>query len=188
MVGCESDSDRRAVDRVLQRKFIVTDEGYAHERCEKVIAEQQAAHHKRVEAAKKRWSNVHAMHEQSMSNQNQNQKGSSSKRGGSSKVTTQSNIVALSRDAEIRILEALNTRTKKAFRPVDAHLDLIRSRMKEGATEADCLAVIEHQAKEWLYDDDMRKYLRPETLFNRTKFAQYLGEIPNERTENAPVR
>ena len=73
MVGCESDSDRRAVDRVLQRKFIPTDDGYAHERCERVIAEQQAAHHKRVEAAKKRWSNADALHEHSKSNQNQNQ-------------------------------------------------------------------------------------------------------------------
>ena len=73
MVGCESDSDRRAVDRVLQRKFITTEDGYAHERCERVIAEQQAAHHKRVEAAKKRWSNADAMHEHSKSNQNQNQ-------------------------------------------------------------------------------------------------------------------
>jgi uncharacterized protein YdaU (DUF1376 family) len=55
MVGCESDADRRAVDRVLLRKFVRTDSGWVQERCEQVIAEQQKSRGKRVAAAKKRW-------------------------------------------------------------------------------------------------------------------------------------
>ncbi len=84
MVGCESDSDRRSVDRVLKLKFVRTDFGYVHERCEKVIEEQTAAHERRSKAAKVHWSKVRAkqeqstciadaLHEQSICNQNQNQ-------------------------------------------------------------------------------------------------------------------
>ena len=31
---------------------------------------------------------------------------------------------------------------------------------------------------EWKGDAKMCKYLRPETLFNRTHFASYQGELP----------
>lgn len=40
----------------------------------------------------------------------------------------------------------------------------------------DVKAVISHKAKQWLADPDMSKYLRPETLFNRTKFESYCAE------------
>jgi uncharacterized phage protein (TIGR02220 family) len=67
IVGCESDSDRRAVDRVLQCKFIRTEAGFAHERCEEILAQQSAGYLRRSGAAKKRWE-MHAMHMQCMSN------------------------------------------------------------------------------------------------------------------------
>ena len=35
--------------------------------------------------------------------------------------------------------------------------------------------VIDTKVKQWLNDDNMRKYLRPETLFG-TKFEAYLNE------------
>jgi uncharacterized phage protein (TIGR02220 family) len=79
-----------------------------------------------------------------------------------------------------KILEFLNEKAGKAFRPVAAHLDLIQARLKDGATEANCRGVIARKVREWGPDPKMAKYLRPETLFNRTKFESYLGERGHE--------
>ena len=53
---------------------------------------------------------------------------------------------------------------------------LVGARLRDGATVAECKAVIDHKAREWLRDRRMRKYLRPETLFNATKFEGYRCE------------
>jgi uncharacterized phage protein (TIGR02220 family) len=37
--------------------------------------------------------------------------------------------------------------------------------------------VIAKKTREWLHDEHMTEYLRPATLFNRTNFAQYQGEL-----------
>ena len=78
-------------------------------------------------------------------------------------------------DAEI-VLAFLNDKAGKRFRPVRANLDLIASRLKEGATVADCRSVIAIKCRQW-NGTDQAMYLRPETLFNATKFAQYVGEL-----------
>lgn len=75
------------------------------------------------------------------------------------------------------ILEFLNTKTGRAYQPVDANLDFVVARLKEGATPAQCRQVIAKKAREWLGDEKMAEYLRPATLFNKTKFAQYVGEL-----------
>lgn len=75
------------------------------------------------------------------------------------------------------ILEFLNAKTGKAYQPVDANLDLVVARLREGATPAQCRQVIAKKAREWLGDEKMAEFLRPATLFNRTKFAQYVGEL-----------
>lgn len=80
------------------------------------------------------------------------------------------------KDTAEAILVFLNEKTKKNFKPVKVNLDLIAERLKEGATEAECRAVIVRRVKAWT-GTDMEPYLRPSTLFNRTKFAQYVGEV-----------
>lgn len=80
-------------------------------------------------------------------------------------------------EAAVRVIAFLNTKTGKAFKPVPANIEFIVGRLKEGATEQDCKSIIARQCREWLDNPDMRKYLRPETLFNRKKFAQYQGEL-----------
>jgi len=52
----------------------------------------------------------------------------------------------------------------------------ISARFKEGFTEKNFFAVIDNKAEEWLRDEKMYKYLRPETLFG-TKFESYLQKI-----------
>lgn len=77
----------------------------------------------------------------------------------------------------VQVLEFLNKKTSRNYQPVKANLDLIKQRLKDGATVSECRAIIAKKAREWLNDDKMSNYLRPATLFNRTKFAQYQGEL-----------
>ena len=76
----------------------------------------------------------------------------------------------------VELLEYLNTRAGKRFRPVEANVRLLAARLKE-STPDEIRAVIDAKAAEWGADAKMAKYLRPETLFNATKFAGYVGEL-----------
>lgn len=58
---------------------------------------------------------------------------------------------------------------------------LIRARINEGFTLEDFRVVIEKKTREWLNDNKMKAYLRPETLFG-TKFEGYLNQPVKELT------
>lgn len=73
---------------------------------------------------------------------------------------------------EIEILNHLNQVTGRNFKPVESNLKLIRARLEEESPEI-LKAVIELKTFEWLNDTKMSEYLRPETLFNATKFQGY---------------
>lgn len=79
----------------------------------------------------------------------------------------------------IEVLEFLNEKTGKKFRNVDANLNLIVARLKSGITVQKCFSVIAKKRRDWIGDEKMAPYLRPATLFNKTKFEQYLGELLN---------
>ena len=78
------------------------------------------------------------------------------------------------------ILEFLNMKTGRRYRPTPVNLNFILARMKEGYTTEEIRAVIAIQCREWLHDDVMHKYLRPATLFNCEKFNQYAGLLGEE--------
>ena len=75
------------------------------------------------------------------------------------------------------VLEFLNEKTGRNYQPVPANLKLISARLHEGATVDDLRAVVAKKCREWSNDEKMSGYLRPATLFNATKFAQYRGEL-----------
>ena len=77
----------------------------------------------------------------------------------------------------IEVLEFLNEKAGRAYRPVDANLKLIIARLKSGASITECFQVIAKKTREWKVDPKMVEYLRPATLFNATKFEQYVGEL-----------
>ena len=81
------------------------------------------------------------------------------------------------------VLEFLNAKANRNYRPVPANLDMIKARLKE-YTLIELKQVIALQVREWLGDDKMDKFLRPKTLFNRTNCAQYIGELvpPEEKS------
>ncbi|WP_233711133.1 conserved phage C-terminal domain-containing protein [Lederbergia citrisecunda] len=60
--------------------------------------------------------------------------------------------------------------------------DLIKARWNEGFRLNDFKTVIDIKTKEWLSDNKMNMYLRPETLFG-TKFESYLNQKGGVKTE-----
>ena len=80
------------------------------------------------------------------------------------------------RDQAREVLAFLNAKTGRSYRAVDTNLKLIEARLKAGATVENCRGVIVRKARAWLTDPKMAEYLRPATLFNATKFENYLGE------------
>lgn len=79
------------------------------------------------------------------------------------------------------VLDFLNKKTGRHYQPVEANLQMIMARLKESTVE-DCKSVIAKKTREWGTDEKMTLFLRPATLFNRMKFAQYQGELHRERS------
>lgn len=77
----------------------------------------------------------------------------------------------------VEVLEFLNKVSGRRYEPVPANLGPIKARLKEyGLVRLKAMVAI--KAEQWKYDDDMNGYLRPATLFNATKCAQYIAEVP----------
>lgn len=74
------------------------------------------------------------------------------------------------------VLAWLNQKAGKTFRPVEANLAFIRARLKDGITAPQLKAVVSIKVDDWK-GTEQAKYLRPETLFNKTKCEQYVGEL-----------
>ena len=83
------------------------------------------------------------------------------------------------------VLEFLNAKTGRAYKPVAANLDMIRNRLKEGYTVSELRQVVAKKCREWGSDEKMAIYLRPATLFNKTNLAQYSGELVVPGSANA---
>lgn len=75
------------------------------------------------------------------------------------------------------ILDFLNEKTGRRYQPVKANIEMIVARLKDGATIEEMRMVVAKKCREWSGDPKMAIYLRPATLFNRTKYAQYQGEL-----------
>ena len=81
------------------------------------------------------------------------------------------------------IISCLNEKTKKHYKAnTPKTVRLIRARFKEGFTVEDFKAVIEKKCDDWLGNEKMERYLRPETLFG-TKSEGYLNETPNNEKD-----
>lgn len=81
--------------------------------------------------------------------------------------------------AEAReILAWLNEKAGKRFESVSANLDFIEARLREGRPAWLLKKLVSVKARAWAADEKMREFLRPATLFNKTKCAQYIGSLP----------
>lgn len=74
------------------------------------------------------------------------------------------------------ITEYLNAKTGSSFRASSSSSRRsILARIHDGYTEEDFRAVIDEKARQWLENDTMERYLRPQTLFG-SKFESYLQD------------
>ena len=74
----------------------------------------------------------------------------------------------------LNILAYLNEKAGTHFKAVESNLRFIRARLDK-YTEEDLKRVIDIKIAEWK-GTEMAKYLRPETLFNATKFEGYVNQ------------
>lgn len=74
------------------------------------------------------------------------------------------------------VLQYLNLKAGRNFRVVDANVKFISSLLKDGFKKQDLMMVVDDRVKAWL-GTKQAEYLRPATLFNKTKFNQYFGNL-----------
>jgi uncharacterized phage protein (TIGR02220 family) len=84
------------------------------------------------------------------------------------------------------VLSYLNRVTGHTYRfrnpagKLTPNADVIIGRLKEGYTGEQLREVVHAKAEQWRADAKMAPFLRPETLFGKTKFATYVGELEHE--------
>lgn len=74
------------------------------------------------------------------------------------------------------VLSYMNGRTGKQYRWQGKHNQLIIvARLKDGYSVDDLKKVVDNMCERWLGDEHMEQYLRPSTLFLRSKIEGYLN-------------
>ncbi|RXZ00852.1 conserved phage C-terminal domain-containing protein [Fictibacillus sp. S7] len=73
------------------------------------------------------------------------------------------------------IIDYLNRKAHSSFQTTLKTIVLIKARCNDGFTLNDFKCVIDLKTAEWLNDEKMNKFLRPETLFG-TRFESYLNQ------------
>lgn len=77
------------------------------------------------------------------------------------------------------VLTYLNEKANKRFSLTSQpNKKFVRGRLEEGYTVEELKKVIDTMISKWSNDYKMAPYLRPETLFNSTKFQGYYNLIP----------
>lgn len=189
ILNARSGDEIETVRRVLAEFFVKMDDGYYNKRIMEEIERHNSISSKRKDAADKRWAARDAiqrmqLHSKSNANAKQVQSNSTipipnpnpNPKEDSKTLSGKPDVSALKADAKA-ILAFLNAKAGRAYRENDANLDFIVARLREGYTPQECKQVVAKKCREWSADEKMAEYLRPATLFNRTKFNQYAGEL-----------
>ncbi len=82
-----------------------------------------------------------------------------------------------------RVIARMNELAGTAYKP-DSNIVLqqLVPRLKAGASETDCLAVVDDRWAEWGEKPEMRQHFNPETLFREGKFEKYLNTARMSRS------
>ena len=97
--------------------------------------------------------------------------------------------VEFASELAVTAIKRLNELTGRVFKPEIRRAEL-EARIDEYGLPSVVL-VIESKVQEWSHDTAMAKFLRPETLFRRTKFEAYLATatpITSQPISNTPQR
>ena len=77
------------------------------------------------------------------------------------------------KEEAIECLKTLNALSGRCYREVDTNLSIISQRLEEvGVDKEGVIQMLIHKQKEW-EGTEFEKYLRPETLFAKSKFEGY---------------
>lgn len=90
-----------------------------------------------------------------------------------------------------KIVTRLNELSGRSYRANSkAVCKYLRARLKAGATEADCLAVVENRWESWGTSEKMRPHFNPVVLFREENFVRYLEDARagNENDRAPEVR
>ena len=182
LVRATSKAQRLAVDTVLAEFFQRQDQAWHNKRADEEIAAYQAQADTNRRIARER--TVQRTVNETSTKRPPNHKPEPLTRKDKDIVGQEPDASPLKRDSlngkrstAIAVLDFLNEKTGRRYKPVKANLELIAARLREGASEEDLRAVVAKKCREWSGDAAMAIYLRPATLFNATKFAQYQGEL-----------
>ncbi len=85
------------------------------------------------------------------------------------------------------VVAHLNEKAGKKFRAVGKNESLIKGRLKDYSI-IDMKRVIDSKCNQWIGDTKMESYLRPETLFNKSKFQNYFEQLVPEINEKLSQR
>lgn len=88
-------------------------------------------------------------------------------------IPSMSHLDLLSKAKELLVF--LNEKTGKTYKDVSANTSLIVARLKEYELD-DLKSMVALKCREWR-GGTMEQYLRPATLFNATKCAQYMAQL-----------
>ena len=192
LVCVRTAEEEQAYQRVLADFFHERKGKYFHKRCDFEISKYKDKSSKATDSAKTRWNKIKDLPDANALPTHCDDDADGMLTKEPINLTTKepknlnktSNTLSGKPDASdelksqaIEILEYLNANTQRNYRPVDSNLKLIAARLKSGATDLQCREVIFNKCEQWGKDPKMSEYLRPATLFNSTKFEQYLGEI-----------
>lgn len=183
IANCRSADEIDSLRYILAKFFVRMDDGFYNRRMQQEVEKAQAISVKREDAGRRganermrRFREAQALAKQVPSKSQASDATPTTTTTTTTTATKVKDIVGLKPDA-VAILEFLNEKAGRAYQPTDANLDLIKARLKEGYTVAQCKQVIAKKCREWGGDDKMAPYLRPATLFNCTKFNNYAGEL-----------
>lgn len=75
-----------------------------------------------------------------------------------------------------QVIDYLNQATGSHYKYVTSNIKSIAARLNDGYTLADCKTVIDKKCAEWINDEKMCQYLKPDTLFRPGHFDTYLNQ------------
>lgn len=180
IANCRSSDEIESLRYILAKYFVRMEDGYYNQRMQAEIEKAEAISRSRSDAGRKGYQ-AKAKHLPSnclasATTPTTTTTTTSTTTKKSKTLSGKPDLLALKADAKA-ILGFLNERAGRAYRDNDANLDFIVARMREGYTAQQCKQVVAKKCREWGGDEKMAAYLRPATLFNRTKFNQYAGEL-----------
>jgi uncharacterized phage protein (TIGR02220 family) len=207
LVRAGTKAQKEAVTRVLHEYFEEQADGWHNKRCDEEIAayQAQAETNRRIARARtvertdnesstrantirrtKRARNVDLTtnHKPETTNQEPENQEALRALSGSQPDDSPKNGNVYQRNKELRaqaieILKFLNEKAERNFdTAVATNVDPVVVLLREGKTPEDVRAVIANRVRKWKGDPQMNEYLRPKTLFRRSNFENYKGEIP----------